>query len=129
MTIFEFFDLSKQCIEYDMLSFEIMPETDKSFIDTGTLRLKKKSRNQFTITGDFEQLQNIGPELEVRFSTSKNLQKYGFSFQSLRMLYHRGSWVVHIISITILQGFLPPYSHRKPKTNKNLFLQGLVKKF
>jgi hypothetical protein len=52
-----------------MHSFEVMPETDKSFIDTGTLRLKKKSRNQFTVSGEFEQLQNIGPELEVSLTT------------------------------------------------------------
>ncbi|EAT41910.1 AAEL006503-PA [Aedes aegypti] len=46
-------------------SFEPYSGTDPSFIDYGTLRVSKKSRNVFVIDGKFELFQNGGDETRI----------------------------------------------------------------
>lgn len=40
-------------------------ENDDSWVDWGTLRMKKVSRNQYTLDGEFEFKRNIGDEQKV----------------------------------------------------------------
>lgn len=48
-----------------MDSLEPDPNSDASFIDYGTLRVSKKSRNLFVIAGYFEYLQNLDDDTKV----------------------------------------------------------------
>jgi hypothetical protein len=49
------------------MTFQALPESDPDFIDFGTLRLKKKAKNHFVISGEFEVKQNFGNEFNVGF--------------------------------------------------------------
>ena len=52
--------------EMEFESFEPYAGTDPGFMSYGTLRVTKKSRHTFVITGDFEFKRNIGDEITVR---------------------------------------------------------------
>lgn len=51
--------------EMEFESFEPYVGTDPSFMSYGTLRVTKKSRQTFVISGDFEMKRNIGNEIMV----------------------------------------------------------------
>lgn len=51
--------------EMEFESFEPYVNTDPTFMSYGTLRVTKKSRHTFVISGDFEIKRNIGNEITV----------------------------------------------------------------
>lgn len=51
-------------MEFD--SFEPYAGTDPNFMSFGTLRITKKSRHMFVISGDFDFKKNMGNEITVR---------------------------------------------------------------
>ncbi|XP_058825701.1 uncharacterized protein LOC131685775 [Topomyia yanbarensis] len=53
--------------EITVNSFEPDPNIDAAFLTMGTVRVTRKNRNRFAITGDFELNQNWGDENEVSF--------------------------------------------------------------
>jgi hypothetical protein len=62
---FEIIKFKLQTIEIDLLSFERLSNSDPEFCDFGTLRLKKKGRNQFVVSGEFKYLKTFGDEIDV----------------------------------------------------------------
>ncbi|XP_039433811.1 uncharacterized protein LOC120416193 [Culex pipiens pallens] len=61
--------------EISMDSLEPDPNSDASFIDYGTLRVSKKSRNLFVIAGYFEYLQNLDDDTKVMYAIYLNDNK------------------------------------------------------
>lgn len=51
--------------EMEFESFEPYSGTDPEFMSYGTLRVTKKNRHTFVISGDFEYKKNIGDEITV----------------------------------------------------------------
>ncbi|XP_039433816.1 uncharacterized protein LOC120416197 [Culex pipiens pallens] len=56
-------------------SLEPNPNSDKAFINYGTLRVSKKSRNLFVVAGYFEYLQNVDDNTKVDYAIYYNDNK------------------------------------------------------
>ncbi|XP_058447086.1 uncharacterized protein LOC131427689 [Malaya genurostris] len=61
--------------EISIDSFEPEPGFDTSYITVGSVRVSRKSRNRFAISGEFELYQNLGNENEVMYSVRGNSGK------------------------------------------------------
>lgn len=56
--------------EFDLESFTPSSNSDFNLIDYGTVRVTKKQRNQFSISGDFILKRNLGNDQTVTISIS-----------------------------------------------------------
>ena len=51
--------------EIELDTFEPFTSTGTDFFDPGSLRIKRKGRNNFVLSGDFETFKNFGEETLV----------------------------------------------------------------
>ena len=60
-------NFQKKMFELSMNSFKPMPETDPSFVTYGDLRISKKARNSYMITGTFSLLKSVGNDFKAKY--------------------------------------------------------------
>ena len=58
--------LLQKSYEIELDTFESFTNTGKDFFDPGTLRIKRKARNNFVLSGNFEIFKNFGDETLVK---------------------------------------------------------------
>lgn len=52
-------------LELELESFDSLPDSDPTFMNYGTVRVSKKKRNLFVLSGEFEFMKNFGDEIIV----------------------------------------------------------------
>jgi hypothetical protein len=69
-------------MEAEIESFQMMPETNPEYFNMGTLRMKRKGRNQYTLTGDLEFLLNTGNDFQasacILLKSGSNANSFNF---------------------------------------------------
>lgn len=53
-------------------SFQALPDTDPEFVSFGTIRVTRKDRTTFVISGDMEYLRNFGNEYQIKTEISNS---------------------------------------------------------
>lgn len=88
----------------DLQKFEAFTTTGLEYFDPGSLRITRKGRNNFVISGDFTFMKNMGDET---FVSQKRMQRSEFVIDEdffLQMMYEMKKKSVTGNFDTILQG-------------------------